>query len=81
MQLVSESVKGKQAQGVLFSEKQALAKQLQRAHSTLESLKVRIAQGEEQVRFCFGTSSVNVIIVYPHNGEEICSSKFISMRL
>lgn len=51
LQLVSESVKTKQMQSFLLSEKQALAKQLQQVNNALESLKMRIAQSEEQVRF------------------------------
>lgn len=54
LQLVSESVKIKQAQSFLLSEKQALANQLQQVNSTLESLKLRIADSEEQVRFLSG---------------------------
>jgi E3 ubiquitin-protein ligase BRE1 len=51
MQLVSESVKTKQTQNFLLSEKQALAKHLQQVHVSVESLKLRIAQSEEQVIF------------------------------
>lgn len=51
LQLVSESVKTKQMQSFLLSEKQALAKQLQQVNIALESLKLRIAQSEEQVSF------------------------------
>ncbi|KAL3519014.1 hypothetical protein ACH5RR_021603 [Cinchona calisaya] len=50
IKLVSESVKAKQTHGMLLSEKQALGKQLQRANTTLDSLKLRIAQCEEQVK-------------------------------
>lgn len=49
MQLVSESVKTKQAQSFLHSEKQALVKQLQLVNASVESLKMRIFHGEEQV--------------------------------
>ncbi|KAB1227895.1 E3 ubiquitin-protein ligase BRE1-like 2 [Morella rubra] len=49
MQLVSESVKTKQAQSVLLSEKQALAKQLQQINASVESLKMRISHSEEQM--------------------------------
>lgn len=49
MQLVSESVKTKQAQSLLLSEKQALTKQLQHVNTTVESLKMRIFRGEEEV--------------------------------
>lgn len=49
MQLVSESVKTKQAQSYLQSEKQAMTKQLQQINTLLESLRMRIAHGEEQV--------------------------------
>lgn len=50
LQLVSESVKTKQAQNSLLSEKQALEKQLQQVSAVLESLKVRIEHGVQQVR-------------------------------
>ena len=50
MQLVSESVKTKQAQSALLSEKQALEKQLQQINASIESLKMRISHSEEQVR-------------------------------
>lgn len=50
IKLVSESVKAKQAQSVLLSDKQALGKQLQRINATLESLKERTAQGEDQLK-------------------------------
>ncbi|KAK6141297.1 hypothetical protein DH2020_024966 [Rehmannia glutinosa] len=48
--LVSDSVKAKQSQSVLLSEKQGLAKQLQQLNGSLESLKSRIAQSEEQMK-------------------------------
>lgn len=54
LQLVSESVKIKQAQSFLLSEKQALANQLHQVNSALESLKLRIADSEEQVQFLSG---------------------------
>lgn len=76
LQLVSESVKAKQAQSVLLTDKQALAKQIQRTNATLESLKVRIAQGEDQVSFCLGTSNTSMITLYLFNMVEICSLKF-----
>lgn len=76
LQLVSESVKAKQAQSVLLSDKQALGKQIQKTNATLESLKVRIAQGEDQVSFFRGTSSTSLITVYCFNEVEICSLKF-----
>lgn len=50
IKLVSESVKTKQVQSFLLSEKHALAKQLQQVNTSVESLKMRISQGEEQVR-------------------------------
>ncbi|XP_058209785.1 E3 ubiquitin-protein ligase BRE1-like 2 [Rhododendron vialii] len=52
IKLVSESVKIKQAQSFLLSEKQALANQLQQVNLTLESLKLRIADSEEQMKVC-----------------------------
>jgi E3 ubiquitin-protein ligase BRE1 len=51
MQLVSESVKTKQVQSVLLSEKQALAKQLQQINASVESFKMKISYSEEQVTF------------------------------
>lgn len=52
MQLVSESVKIKQEQNLLLSRKQELAAQLQQSTTYLKSLKMRIAQSEDQVAFC-----------------------------
>ncbi|KAL6975025.1 E3 ubiquitin-protein ligase BRE1-like 2 [Sarracenia purpurea var. burkii] len=52
IKLVSESVKTKQAQSFLLSDKQTLAKQLQQYYMTLESLKLRIADSEEQMKVC-----------------------------
>ncbi|XP_047325610.1 E3 ubiquitin-protein ligase BRE1-like 2 [Impatiens glandulifera] len=53
IKLVSESVKTKQAQNLLLSEKQVLAKQLQHLNATLEPLKMRISDCEEQMKGCF----------------------------
>lgn len=53
MQLVSESVKTKQAQSFLLSEKQTLVKQLQQVNAMIESFKLKILQSEEQVKFIF----------------------------
>lgn len=50
VQLVSESVKTKQSQSFLLSDKQALVKQLQQVNTSVESLKMRISHDEEQVR-------------------------------
>ena len=58
MQLVSESVKTKQAQSALLSEKQALEKQLQQINASIESLKMRISHSEEQVRMRFTQKEV-----------------------
>ncbi|XAR62895.1 Ubiquitin--protein ligase [Bertholletia excelsa] len=52
IKLVSESVKTKQAQSFLLSDKQALSKQLQQVNTTIESLKLRIAESEEQMKVC-----------------------------
>ncbi|KAB1202134.1 E3 ubiquitin-protein ligase BRE1-like 2 [Morella rubra] len=52
LKLVSESVKTKQARSVLLSEKQALAKQLRQINASVESLKMRISQSEEQFESC-----------------------------
>ncbi|XP_057956407.1 E3 ubiquitin-protein ligase BRE1-like 2 isoform X2 [Malania oleifera] len=52
IKLVSESVKTKQAQSSLLSEKQALAKQLQQVNASLESVKSRITHCEEQMKIC-----------------------------
>ncbi|CAI9106784.1 OLC1v1006003C1 [Oldenlandia corymbosa var. corymbosa] len=57
IKLVSESVKAKQAHGTLLSEKQVLAKQLQRVNTTLESLKQKISEWEEQMKGCFEEAS------------------------
>ncbi|GAB2271335.1 hypothetical protein Dimus_006176 [Dionaea muscipula] len=50
IKLVSESVRLKQAQSVLVSEKQALSKQLELHNGSLESLATRISQSEEQMK-------------------------------
>ncbi|KAJ9153358.1 hypothetical protein P3X46_026806 [Hevea brasiliensis] len=52
IKLVSESVKTKQAQSALLSEKQALSKQLQQVNASVEYLKMRIAQSEDQMKVC-----------------------------
>ncbi|KAB2616974.1 E3 ubiquitin-protein ligase BRE1-like 2 [Pyrus ussuriensis x Pyrus communis] len=50
IKLVSESVKTKQAQSYVLSDKQALAKQLQQVNTSLESLNMRVSYGEEQMK-------------------------------
>ncbi|KAM7523180.1 hypothetical protein LguiA_013082 [Lonicera macranthoides] len=50
IKLVSESVKAKQAQSSLVSEKQVLEKQLQQVNTSLDSLKTRIDHCEEQMK-------------------------------
>ncbi|KAL3615914.1 hypothetical protein CASFOL_040208 [Castilleja foliolosa] len=50
IKLVSDSVKAKQSQNVLLSEKQVLAIQLQQLNESLESSKSRIAKSEEQMQ-------------------------------
>ncbi|KAF8010452.1 hypothetical protein BT93_J1170 [Corymbia citriodora subsp. variegata] len=50
IKLVSDSVKTKQAQNSLLSEKQALVKELEQVNSSVESLKVKISHGEEQMK-------------------------------
>ncbi|KAH6829801.1 histone mono-ubiquitination 2 [Perilla frutescens var. hirtella] len=50
LKLVSESVKAKQSQSLLLSEKQGLEKQLEQHNGSLEALKFRIAQSEEQMK-------------------------------
>ncbi|KAJ4724084.1 E3 ubiquitin protein ligase [Melia azedarach] len=52
IKLVSESVKTKQTQSFLLSEKQAAAKQLQQVNALVESLKLRILHSEEQMKVC-----------------------------
>ncbi|KAM4084580.1 hypothetical protein ACB094_08G143500 [Castanea mollissima] len=52
LKLVSESVKTKQAQNALLSEKQALEKQLLQINASIESLKMRISFSEEQMEPC-----------------------------
>jgi hypothetical protein len=49
LQLVSDSVKMKQACSSLFSEKLMLEKQLQQVNTSLESSKLKMSRGEEQV--------------------------------
>uniref|UniRef100_A0A803LUS6 E3 ubiquitin protein ligase n=1 Tax=Chenopodium quinoa TaxID=63459 RepID=A0A803LUS6_CHEQI len=50
IELVSESVKTKQAVNTLLTEKQALAKQFQSVNASLESLRARISRSEEQMK-------------------------------
>ncbi|XP_056175934.1 E3 ubiquitin-protein ligase BRE1-like 2 isoform X3 [Syzygium oleosum] len=50
IKLVSDSVKTKQAQNSLLSEKQALVKELEQVNSSVESLKLKISHGEEQMK-------------------------------
>lgn len=50
IKLVSESVKMKQAANTLLSEKQALAKQYELVEASLESLKARVSQSDEQMK-------------------------------
>ncbi|KAK4440456.1 E3 ubiquitin-protein ligase BRE1-like 2 [Sesamum alatum] len=50
IKLVSDSVKAKQSQNLLLSEKQGLAKQLQQLNGSLEALKSKVAQREEQLK-------------------------------
>lgn len=50
IKLVSDSVKMKQASSSLLSEKLMLQKQLQQFNTSLESSKVKIAYGEEQMK-------------------------------
>ncbi|KAM3324431.1 E3 ubiquitin-protein ligase BRE1-like 2 isoform X1 [Capsicum chacoense] len=50
IKLVSESVKIKQEQSLLLSRKQVLTEQLQQSKTSLESLKMRIAQSEDQMK-------------------------------
>lgn len=61
MQLVSESVKTKQAQSVLLSEKQALTKQLQQINASVEFLKMKISYSEEQVIFPGSLESLSLL--------------------
>lgn len=53
VQLVSESVKTKQVQSFLLSEKQALARQLQQINALVESAKLRILHAEEQAKLLY----------------------------
>uniref|UniRef100_A0A0E0EGK8 E3 ubiquitin protein ligase n=1 Tax=Oryza meridionalis TaxID=40149 RepID=A0A0E0EGK8_9ORYZ len=50
IKLVSDSVKMKQACGSLLAEKNMLQKQLQHVNSSLESSKLKITSGEEQMK-------------------------------
>ncbi|XP_050217975.1 E3 ubiquitin-protein ligase BRE1-like 2 isoform X2 [Mercurialis annua] len=52
IKLVSESVKTKQAQSSLLSDKQALAKQLQQVTTSVEFVKTKISQSEEKMKVC-----------------------------
>ncbi|TVU46597.1 hypothetical protein EJB05_06140 [Eragrostis curvula] len=50
--LVSDSVKMKQASSSLLSEKLMLQQQLQQVNTSLESYKLKIARGEDQMKAC-----------------------------
>ncbi|CAA7401290.1 unnamed protein product [Spirodela intermedia] len=50
IKLVSESVKMRQMHGSLLSEKQAMAKQLQQATSSIEFVRAKISHGEDQMK-------------------------------
>ncbi|CAL5023690.1 unnamed protein product [Urochloa decumbens] len=52
IKLVSDSVKMKQASSSLLSEKLVLEKQLQQVNTSLESSKLKIVRGEEQMKTC-----------------------------
>ncbi|ONL98848.1 E3 ubiquitin-protein ligase BRE1-like 2 [Zea mays] len=52
IKLVSDSVKMKQACSSLLSDKLMLEKQLQQVNTSLESSKLKIARGEEQMKTC-----------------------------
>lgn len=71
MQLVSESVKIKQEQSSLLSRKQVSTAQLQQSKTSLESLKMRITQSEDQVAFCLflscKRSNLEVFVFLSHD--------------
>ncbi|XP_078155024.1 histone mono-ubiquitination 2 isoform X2 [Carex rostrata] len=52
IKLVSDSVKMKQTQGSLLSDKQLLVKQLQQVNTSIEPYKSKITRGEEQMKAC-----------------------------
>ncbi|KAK3204941.1 hypothetical protein Dsin_018987 [Dipteronia sinensis] len=52
IKLVSESVRTKQAQSFLLSEKQTLVKQLQQVNAMIESFKLKILRSEEHMKAC-----------------------------
>ncbi|CAL4889672.1 unnamed protein product [Urochloa decumbens] len=52
IKLVSDSVKMKQASSSLLSERLVLEKQLQQVNTSLESSKLKIVRGEEQMKTC-----------------------------
>ncbi|RLM80911.1 E3 ubiquitin-protein ligase BRE1-like 2 [Panicum miliaceum] len=52
IKLVSDSVKMKQASSSLLSEKLMLEKQLQQVNTSLESSKLKMTRGEEQMKIC-----------------------------
>ncbi|KAG2648902.1 E3 ubiquitin-protein ligase BRE1-like 2 isoform X1 [Panicum virgatum] len=52
IKLVSDSVKMKQASSSLLSEKLILEKQLQQVNTSLESSKLKMTRGEEQMKIC-----------------------------
>lgn len=77
MQLVSESVKTKQAQSVLLSEKQALAKQLQQINASVESLKMKISYSEEQVMFPGTLESLSLLSCINLNFNQSCRWRLV----
>ncbi|KAL8529090.1 hypothetical protein ACS0TY_006526 [Phlomoides rotata] len=70
IKLVSESMKAKQSQNLLLSEKQGLEKQREQLIGSLDALKSRIAESEEQMK---------------HHHQEVLSSiqedKHMTMKL
>ncbi|KAG2656404.1 hypothetical protein PVAP13_1KG078600 [Panicum virgatum] len=52
IKLVSDSVKMKQASSSLLSDKLILEKQLQQVNTSLESSKLKMTRGEEQMKIC-----------------------------
>ncbi|KAL6000781.1 hypothetical protein ACLOJK_006507 [Asimina triloba] len=74
IKLVSESVKAKQAQSCLLSEKQAIAKQLRQVNESLDIFKMKVTHSEEQMKASLGQAG-KASIEYRHLAINLESEK------
>ncbi|CAH9148330.1 unnamed protein product [Cuscuta epithymum] len=77
IKLVSTSVKTKQSQSLLLSERHTLAKQLQQSKTTLTSLKLKVAQSEEQMKGYI----MEALSSAEEDGQEIVSLESMKWEL